>query len=87
MEILTSSPELDEGLIKPENWANEDWIHSQLKWLRENDPLRLTEPDGFDPFWNVTKYHDIKEVEQNKSVFINDPRPVLGPKMVNAVAQ
>lgn len=87
MEILTSSPELDEGLIKPENWANEDWIHGQLKWLRENDPLRLTEPDGFDPFWNVTKYHDIKEVEQNKSVFINDPRPVLGPKMVNAVAQ
>ena len=52
-----------------------------------NDPLRRIEPDGFDPFWNVTKYNDIKEVEQNKSIFINDPRPVLGPKMVNAVAQ
>ena len=82
MEILTSSPELDEGLIKPEHWANEEWIHAQLKWLRDNDPLRRTEPDGFDPFWNVTKYNDIKEVEQNKSIFINDPRPVLGPKMV-----
>ena len=87
MEILTASPELDEQLIKPENWAKEQWIHEQLEWLRKNDPLRRIEPNGFDPFWNVTKYHDIKEVEQNKTVFINDPRPVLSPNMINALIQ
>lgn len=87
MEILTASPELDEQLIKPENWAKEQWIHGQLEWLRKNDPLRRIEPNGFDPFWNVTKYHDIKEVEQNKTVFINDPRPVLSPNMINALIQ
>jgi len=87
MEILTASPELDEQLIKPENWAKEQWIHEQLEWLRKNDPLRRIEPNGFDPFWNVTKYRDIKEVEQNKTVFINDPRPVLSPNMINALIQ
>ena len=87
MDIVTSSPALDEELIKPENWAKEKWIHSQLEWLRKHDPLRQIEPNGFDPFWNATKYHDIKEIEQNKSIFINDPRPVLGPKMSNAFIQ
>ena len=87
MEIKTTSPELDEELISPSNWANEKWIHAQFEWLRTNDPLRRTEPNGFDPFWNITKYHDIKEVEQNKSVFINDPRPVLSPKMVSAMVE
>jgi hypothetical protein len=42
--------------------------------------LRWLEPEGFDPFWNVTRYDDIKEIEGKKRIFINDPRPTLGPK-------
>ncbi|MCH2656926.1 MAG: cytochrome P450 [Dehalococcoidia bacterium] len=87
MDIKTSSPELDEELVKPANWGDEAWVHAQFEWLRANDPLRRLEPNGFDPFWNITKYHDLKEVEQNKSVFINDPRPTLGPKMIEVMVE
>ena len=80
MSLHTSSPDLDNALVKPANWANEQSIHDQFHWLRENDPVRWLEPDGFDGFWSITKYEDIKAIEGNKKLFINDPRPVLGPK-------
>lgn len=80
MALLTTFPEIDQALVDPVNWADEQGIHAQLTWLRHNEPLRLLEPEGFDPFWNVTRHADIREIEGNKQVFINDPRPTLGPK-------
>ncbi len=80
MQLFTTSPELDNALVAPARWADEQGIHEQLAWLRRNDPLRWLEPEGFDPFWSVTRYADIREIEQNKRVFLNDPRPTLGPK-------
>jgi len=80
MSLHTSSPDLDNALVNPANWAHEQSIHDQFRWLREHDPVRWLEPDGFDGFWSITKYEDIKAIEGNKKLFINDPRPVLGPK-------
>ncbi len=80
MKLYTTSPDLDNALVDPASWADERGIHEQFRWLRANDPLRWLTPEGFDPFWNVTKYNDIKEIEGKKQVFINDPRPTLGPK-------
>ena len=85
MEIFETSPELDNALVDPANWSQEDWVHEQFSWLRANAPLRKLAPEGFEPFWNVTRYNDIKEIEQHKDVFINDPRPVLGPQMMQAI--
>ena len=79
MELKTTSPELDNALVDPANWADEQGIHEQLRWLRNNDPLRRLDPLGFEPFWSITKYDDIKEIEGKKRLFINDPRPILGP--------
>jgi cytochrome P450 len=87
MEIFTSSPELDNALVDPANWSEEQWVHDQFQWLRANAPLRQLAPEGFEPFWNVTRYDHIKEIEQNKAVFINDPRPVLGPQMMQAIME
>lgn len=85
--LITTSPELDNAIIDPVLWADEQAIHDQLRWLRANDPLRFVEPEGFDPFWCVTKYNHIKEIESNKSIFINDPRPTLGPKGIQEMVQ
>lgn len=87
MEIFETSPELDNALVDPANWSQENWVHEQFSWLRANAPLRKLAPEGFEPFWNVTRYKDIKEIEQHKDVFINDPRPVLGPQMMQAIMQ
>ena len=81
------SPELDNALVDPVRWADEQGIHAQLRWLRQNDPVRFIEPVGFDPFWSISKYNDIKEIEQKKQIFINDPRPTLGPKGTAAMVQ
>ena len=77
MTVLTSSPAIDNALADPVFWSNEAAMHEQFTWLRQNDPLRWLQPEGFDPFWNLTKYNDIKEVEGQKTIFINDPRPTL----------
>ncbi len=87
MDLYTSSPDLDNALVDPANWADEPGIHEQFRWLRANDPLRFLEPEGFDPFWSVTKYDEIKAIEGNKKVFINDPRPTLGPKGLQEMVQ
>lgn len=87
MAVITRSPELDNAIVNPETWADEQGIHEQFTWLRANDPLRKLSPDEFEPFWSVTRYKDIKEIELNKTLFINDPRPVLGPKMIDQMVQ
>ena len=65
MKVITQSPELDNALVDPSNWADEQWVHDQFAWLRENAPLQQLSPEGFEPFWNVTRYNDIKEIEGN----------------------
>ncbi len=87
MEPFTTSPGLDNALVNPANWADNDWMHAQFAWLRQNDPVRRLAPDGYEPFWNLTRYHDVQSVEQQKALFINDPRPTLGPEMVRQVVE
>ena len=51
----------------------------------DNDPVRWMTPDGFEAFFCVTRHADIKAIESDKRLFINDPRPILGSgKMLEA---
>ncbi|MEQ8859007.1 MAG: cytochrome P450 [Pseudomonadales bacterium] len=87
-ESLKSAPDdLDKRIVDPAAWADEAGMHAWFRWLRANDPLHWTAPDDFEPFWSVTKYQDIKEVEGKKSVFINDPRPTLAPRGLTEMVQ
>ena len=87
MPLHTTSPALDDAVVDPANWADEEAMHEQLRWLRNTHPLRYLRPDGFDPFWSVAKYADVKEIERAGRVFIHDPRPILGPRDVIAQVQ
>ena len=87
MAVSYESPELDEQLVDPAFWADEQRVHECLTWLRRHDPVRRLEPNGFEPFWNITRYADIKAIEGNKTLFINDPRPTLGTKMMQAMVE
>ena len=64
-----------------------NWVHAQFAWLRENAPIRWMSPDGFEPFWSITRHADIRFIESDKALFINDPRPLLSPMLLNAVVQ
>ncbi len=87
VQVFTESPALDDGLVDTRNWGDEAWVHEQFAWLREHDPVRRMEPDGFEPFWALSRHADVKLVESDHRLFINDPRPILGPRMLDAVVQ
>ena len=84
-EVATSSPDLDAAIVNARQWADEDWLHAQFAWLRANDPVRMMTPDGYDPFWSITRHADILAIEGDKRLFVNDPRPILTPKMFDAL--
>ncbi|MCY4532080.1 MAG: cytochrome P450 [Gammaproteobacteria bacterium] len=86
-QIFVESPSLDNAIVESRRWADEDWVHSQFAWLRENSPIRKMSPNGFEPFWCITRHADIRTIESDKKLFINDPRPILTPRMFDAVVQ
>jgi cytochrome P450 len=44
------------------------------RWLRNNQPLAVAAPDGFDPFWVVTRRADVVEASRRNSDFLNGQR-------------
>lgn len=71
---------LDNSIVNPVTFGDEKEIHGLLTGLRQNDPVHWTEPDGFRPFWAITKYADILEIERLNDQFLNEPRSVLMSK-------
>ena len=86
-EIFTESPDLDNAIVDTALWADEDWLHAQFAWLRHNSPVRKMSPEGFIPFWSIARYDDILRVEGDKDLFINDPRPILAPQMLQDMVE
>jgi len=58
-------------------YARQTELQSNLKWLRENDPLRWMRPDGYRPFWFVSNHADVYEVARHPEVFLSGPRNQL----------
>ena len=71
----------DEDVIAPEIYGRIGHPHEAFAWLRANDPLRWVEPEGFRPFWVVTKHADVVEIEKQPEVFASEPRPIIGPEV------
>lgn len=69
---------LDDEIVNPELYASEE-IHEVYRKLRHEDPLHWTEPEGFRPFWSVTKQADILEIERQHTIFTNSQRTYLSP--------
>src|SRR6185437_1489668 len=70
----------DNALVSNVTYGDDAEIHALLSDLRRNDPVHWTEPDGFRPFWAITKYADILEIERLNDRFLNEPRSVLMSK-------
>src|SRR5262245_66223588 len=69
---------LDDEIVNPVLYQDET-IHDVYAKVRRDDPVHWTEPNGFRPFWSVTKHADILEVEKNHQVFVNRMRTYLSP--------
>ena len=61
-------------IVDPSAYAN-DRIYEAYRWLRANNRVGRVEHPDYDPFWLVTRYEDIREVEQDSYLFRNGDRP------------
>jgi len=65
----------------PAAYADDERFHEACAVLRRESPIhRFVDPTGhFNPFYAITKHKDVLEIELHNNIFINEPRPVLGP--------
>ncbi|PWR17988.1 cytochrome P450 [Zavarzinia compransoris] len=63
------------AIVDPVVFGDPDRMHEAYGWLRRNMPLAVAEPEGFDPFWVVTRHADLLEVSRQNALFHNGDRP------------
>ncbi len=68
---------LDNALADHRTYGNIDLQHRLFASLRRDDPVHWTQPEGYRPFWIISKYSDIIEIERQADRFINAPRTKL----------
>lgn len=69
--------ELDAQIASPRTYAHLTEMDALFRRLRQEDPVHWTEPEGYRPFWTVSRHADIMEVERKPEVFISAPRTAL----------
>ncbi|HEY2750236.1 cytochrome P450 [Phenylobacterium sp.] len=79
---LTIPQDIAETVVDPRAYADER-IHDAYRWLRLNNPLGIARPEGFDPFWVVTKHADILEVSRQNDLFHSGDRQTTLVNQVN----
>lgn len=60
-------------------WADMDQWHDQVARLRREQPVVRCEPDGYEPFWVLTRHADVFAVSRENARWQNTQRSVLGP--------
>lgn len=62
-------------IVDPKAYSLGTPLDDAYATLRRDMPLARAEPDGFDPFWAVTKHADVMAIELQASLFHNSERP------------
>ncbi|QUD87573.1 cytochrome P450 [Phenylobacterium montanum] len=60
--------DIAETIVNPTAYADSR-IFDAYAWLRANKPLAVAQPEGFDPFWVVTRHADILEISRQNDLF------------------
>ncbi len=71
------SKEIDNAFVTGKTYADFSTGHELYKELRNTDPVHWAEPDGYRPFWIISKHADVMEIERQNDKFINSPRQRL----------
>jgi cytochrome P450 len=74
---MTISTDIANTIVDPKAYADGDRVDQAFAQLRREAPLEVAQPDGFDPFWVVTRHADILEVERQNELFHNGDRATV----------
>jgi hypothetical protein len=58
-------------LVEPQSYSTQGYPHADWAMLREASPIEQFEPDGWPPFWAITRHADIVEISKNPQSFLN----------------
>jgi len=56
-------------LVDPIRFARNGYPHDAWTRLRAEAPVAYFEPEGFKPFWAITKHHDIQDIAAQPTTF------------------
>jgi hypothetical protein len=79
-EVPMGEMTIDEAgmvFVDPAAYADEDQFHRACTVLSREAPIHRVEHPQFNPFYAVTRYADVLEVESHPDVFQNAPRGIL----------
>jgi len=65
--------DVDVAYLDPASWDAD--MPARMKWLRENDPVHWSEPDGC---WIVSKYEDVAYASKHQDLFSSEHGVRLG---------
>ncbi|MGH7821594.1 MAG: cytochrome P450, partial [Candidatus Binatia bacterium] len=68
------------SLVRGEHYATHGYPHETWARLRRESPVHRCEVAGFDPFWAITRYHDLAAVSRQPRLFLNAPRLSIFPR-------
>jgi cytochrome P450 len=68
---------IDNAIADGKTYSDIDAHHALFTRLRSEDPVHWTAPDGFRPFWSITRHADIIEIERQHDRFANKLRTKL----------
>ncbi|MGV7120398.1 cytochrome P450 [Sphingopyxis sp. 550A] len=66
-----------DAIVSPCTYADPGAMDALFTQLRRDDPVHRVEHPDYRPFWAVTKFADIQEVERQPDLFLNAPRTFL----------
>jgi len=69
--------DIAETIVDPKAYADGRRVDEAFRKLRREAPLDVAHPEGFDPFWVVTRQDDIREVELKNELFHNGDRSTV----------
>ena len=73
-------PDIDPmDLVDPARFARRGYPHDVWTQLRAEAPVCWFEPDGYEPFWAVTKHADIQAVTKQPTRFSNEHGLIIMP--------
>jgi cytochrome P450 len=60
-------------------YGDADRLQDYFRWLRTEHPVAYATPEGYRPFWIVSRHDDIRELERQSEIFNAGPRNTLLP--------
>src|ERR1700722_16027965 len=66
--------DLAEAIVDPTAHADRQRLDQVFTRLRRESPIARATPNGFDPFWVVTRYADIQAISRANDLFHNGDR-------------